>query len=75
MFFVPFPKGSSCLPNVFHCASWMVRLGPVYYPSFAGDVLVLFLGAINRFLMELPPEVNLNSCFTTDVLEALSQVF
>ena len=30
-----------CLFNVFHCASQMFTLIPVYYPSFIGDVVLI----------------------------------
>ena len=35
----------------------------------------LSLGDINRFLMVLPPKVNLNSHYITDIPEALTQIF
>ena len=44
MFLVPVPKGSSCLSNIFHYASWMVTPVPVNYLSLVVDV-VLVLGS------------------------------
>ena len=54
MLLLPVPRGPSCLINIFHCASQMVTLVPVYYPYFAGDVDLVF-GTINKFLMVFLP--------------------
>ena len=51
----------------------MVTLVPVYYPPLL--MFSLFLGAIIRFLIMLPPEVNLNSHLIIDIPQTLSPAF
>ena len=72
MFLVPVPKGPTCLTCIFYCASWMVTLLPIYNHSFAGDVLGGHFQILDGVA---PPEMNLNSCFTTHIYEALTQAF
>ena len=53
----------------------MVTLIPVYYPSFAGDV-VLILEILQQILDDVAHlKWTWDFCFTTDTIEALSQAF
>ena len=75
MFFVSVPRGPNCLPNIFHCASQMFTLIPVYYASFVGDVVFILEGHYEIIDGVAPLEMKLDSYFITNSLETFIQVF
>ena len=75
MILASFTKISTCLPYVFHCASWLVTSVSVYNFPFL-DYVVLVLGHYQKF----PDcagtlEMNLYSYFATYFSKSLTETF